>query len=102
MNSEQEGPKQSVSLDIPDGVTQSITKIEDYLKKLMMWGRIILVGFLALAVVAILIYNFFAPSDKDVSPTVLNKLLKAINAEGLIDIPPIINQTEWGTTPPSS
>ena len=58
MNSEQEVPIQSVSVDIPDGVTQSITKIEDYLKKMIMWGRIILVGFLALVVVAILIYNF--------------------------------------------
>ena len=33
MNSEQELPKQSVSLDIPDGVTHSITKIEDYFKE---------------------------------------------------------------------
>ena len=90
----------SVSIDIPDGVTTSITKIEDYLKKLLMWGRILLVSFLGLALFTILIYNFFAPSEKDVSPKVINNLLHALNAQGLIDIPPIVleNQTEWGTT----
>jgi len=95
----------SVSIDMPDGVTHSITKIEDYLKKLLMWGRILLVSVLGLAVFAILVYNFFAPSEKDVSPKVIQNLLHALNAQGLIDIPPIVlfeNQTEWGTTSPTN
>ena len=94
----------SVSLDIPDGVTQSITKIEDYLKKIFFWGRILLVSILALYLFGILIYNFFGPNEKDVSQKTINTILKVLNAEGLsIDTPPRVdNLTEWEMTPKSN
>ena len=82
------------TMDEVDGVTEKVTKIEEYLRQLIVWGRTLLIAILAISLIAILIYNFFAPAEKDVSSTVINKLLSALNQEIPIDfIPKIRNQT---------
>lgn len=65
-------------IDQLDGIQKSVSDIEEYLRKAVMWGRIIIIAVLALSLILILIYNFFAPSEKDVSQDVIDRLLKTI------------------------
>jgi len=91
----------SVKVDMPDGVVQSMSHIENYLRKLFLWGRILLVCIITLSLFGIFIYNFFSPEEKDISQNTINKLLKIVNAESLaIDQPPrVTNSSEWTATP---
>ena len=69
-------------LDQIDGIQHSVSEIEEYLRKAVVWGRIIIIGFLSLSLVVIIIYNFFSPPEKDVSQEVIDRLLKTIAGAG--------------------
>jgi len=90
-----------VKQDLPDGLATSMSHIEEYLKKLFLWCRILLVCIVTLSLFGIFIYNFFSPTEKDISQNTINKLLQLVNAESLaIDNPPRVpNASEWTPTP---
>ena len=87
--------------DLSDGLVRSMSHIEDYLRKLFLWCRILLVCIVTLSLFGIFIYNFFSPTEKDISQNTINKLLQIVNAESLaIDNPPrVTNSSEWMATP---
>ena len=61
------------------GIKEQVGKVEEYLKTLMIWVRIFMVTLIVISLIGIVIYNFFAPSDMDVSQQVINNLLTALN-----------------------
>ena len=67
-------------MDQVDGIREHIGKLEQYLKNLLIWLRVLVVCLVVISLIAIVVYNFFAPPEKDVSPEVINKLLGALNA----------------------
>ena len=83
--------------DAPDGVTETVSEMAHYLKQIVEWGKTVLMSIIALSLICILIYNFFAPSEKDVSQQTINKLLSALNENPLpIDFTPKLrNLSEW-------
>ena len=66
-------------MDHVAGIRQHIGKLEEYLKNLMVWLRILMVCLIMVSLIGIIVYNFFAPPEKDVSPVVINKLLGTLN-----------------------
>ena len=81
-------------MDQIDGIKEQVGKVEEYLKTLMVWVRIFMVSLIVISLIGIVVYNFFAPSDKDVSQQVINNLLTALNgAEFQGVLAPISNTT---------
>ena len=66
-------------MDQIDGIKEQVGKVEEYLKTLMIWVRIFMVSLIVISLIGIVVYNFFAPSDMDVSQQVINNLLTAFN-----------------------
>ena len=58
-----------------------MAKVDGYLKQLVLWVRILIVTILMLSLVSIAVWNFFAPTHKDVSDRVFDKLIGALNSE---------------------
>ena len=52
--------------DVPDGMKAIVTKMDSYLKQLLIWIRILVVRIISIILVDIMVYNFFAPSEKEV------------------------------------
>ena len=85
-------------MDQIDGIKEQVGKVEDYLKTLMVWVRIFMVSLIVLSLIGIVVYNFFAPSDKDVSQQVINNPLTALNgAEFQAVLAPISNSNTTST-----
>ena len=79
-------------MDQIDGIKEQVGKVEEYLKTLIVWVRIFMVSLIVISLIGIVVYNFFAPSDKDVSQQVINNLLTALNgAEFQAVLAPISN-----------
>ena len=103
---EEESRERAVGRDEVDGFRIDVSKLERYLKQLILWIRILITAILVLSLVTIVVWNFFAPSNKDVSDRVRDKLLNAINSEniaGLVaerDMEHIITIPHTGTSPP--
>ena len=72
-----------VGRDELDGFHLDMTKVEGYLKKLVLWVRILIMTILVLSLVSIAVWNFFAPAHKDVSDRVIDKLIGALNSENI-------------------
>ena len=60
--------------------------MEGYLKQLILWIRILITAILVLSLVTIVVWNFFAPTNKGVSDRVKDKLLNAINYENIVGL----------------
>ena len=80
---EEESRERAVGRDEVDGFRIDVSKVEGYLKQLILWIRILITAFLVLSLVTIVVWNFFAPTSKDVSDRVIDKLLNAINSENI-------------------
>ena len=77
-----------------DGIQKSVSEIEEFLKKVVMWGRIVIIAVLALSLILILIFNFFAPTEKDVSQEVIDRLLNTLTGAESHSLP--LNLTNSG------
>ena len=72
-----------VARDEVDGIQLDMPKIEGYLKRLVLWIRILIMTVLVISFVSIGVLNFFAPASKDVSERVILKLLNAVNSQNI-------------------
>jgi len=72
-------------IDQVDGVREDVNKLEGYLKATIYWARILILAFVTLSLVAVLIYNFFAPKEKDVPDHIIEALRSAFNLGVMID-----------------
>ena len=68
-----------VGRDLVDGFRLDVASVEVYLKKLIIWIRILVIVVLVLSLGTIFVWNFFAPTSKDVSDRVIVKLLNALD-----------------------
>ena len=57
--------------------------MEVYLKQIILWIRVLMVSVLVLTLGTVMLWNFFAPTTKDVSDRVINNLLHVINSENI-------------------
>ena len=62
--------ERAVGRDEPVGCRLNWTKVEVYLKKLILWIRILILFVLVLSLVTIVVWNCIAPTSKDVSDRV--------------------------------
>ena len=69
--------------DDGDRLRIDVTKLELYLKQLILWIRILISVVLVLSLVTIVVWNFDAPTSKDVSDRGIEKVLKAVNTENI-------------------
>ena len=60
-----------------------MTKVNVYLKQIILWIRVLILSLLVLTLGTVMLWNFFAPTTKDVSDRVINNLLHAINSENI-------------------
>ena len=60
-----------------------MSKIEGYLKKLVLWMRILIKTVLVITLVSIAVWNFFAPPRKGASERVKDKFLNELNSENI-------------------
>ena len=65
--------ERAIGRDEVDGLRVDLTKVEEYLKKLILWIRIMITVVLVFSLVTLIVWNFFAPSIKDVSERVIQK-----------------------------
>ena len=70
---EEESRERAVRTDEVDGFRIDVSKVEGYLKQLILWIRILITAILVLSLVTIVVWNFFGPSNKDVSGRVIDK-----------------------------
>ena len=67
-----------VGRDEVDGIHLDMSKIEGYLKQLVLWIEILIMTVLVITLVYIAVWNFFAPTSKNVSERVIDKVLSAL------------------------
>ena len=84
-------------MDQINGIKEQVGKVEEYLKTLMIWVRIFMVSLIVISLIGIVVYNFFAPSDKDVSQQVINNLLTALNGAEFQAVLASVNTTSTPT-----
>ena len=60
-----------------------VGKVEVYLKQLIIGIRCLMVFILVLTLGTVMLWNFFAPTTKDVSDRVITNLLNAINSQNI-------------------
>ena len=80
---EEEIRERAVGRDEVNGFRIDVTKVEGYLKQLILWIRILITATLVLCRVTIVVWNFFAPTNNDVSDRVITNLLNAINSQNI-------------------
>jgi len=68
-----------------DGVKEQMHKLEEFLRKSLEWARYLMAFFLVSVLVIVLVYNAFAPKEKDVPDHVIEALRKGLNLATLID-----------------
>ena len=81
-----------------DGIREHVGKLEEYLKKLVVWIRVLIVCVIAISLFGIVVYNYFAPPEKDISQQVINKLLGALNGPEFQAILATLNSTTGAQT----
>ena len=86
-------------MDQIDGIKEQVGKVAEYLKTLMVWVRIFMVSLIVLSLIGIVVYNFFAPSDKDVSQQVINNLLTALKGAEFQGVLAPISNSNTTTNP---
>ena len=75
----EESNERALGRDEVDGFRIDVTKVNVYLKQIILWVRVLIVTVLILTLGMVLLWNFFAPTTNDVSDRVNNNLLHAIN-----------------------
>ena len=60
-----------------------VTKVNVYLKQIILWVRVLIVTVLILTLGTVMLWNFFARTTKDVSDRVITNLLNAINSQNI-------------------
>ena len=65
----------------------------------MIWVRIFMVSLIVISLFGIVVYNFFAPSDKVVSQKVINNLLTALNGAEFQGVLAPISNSNTTTNP---
>ena len=75
--------ERALGRDEVDGFRLDVTKVNVYLKQIILWARVLIVSVLVLTLGTVMLWNFFGPTRKDVSDRVSNNLLHAINAENI-------------------
>ena len=61
--------------DEVDGFRLDVTKVNVYLKQIILWVRVLIVSVLVLTLGTVMLWNFFAPTSKDVSDRVITKVI---------------------------
>ena len=75
--------ERAVGRDDVDGFRLDVTKVNVYLKQMILWDRVLIVTVLILTLGTVMLWNFFAPTTKDVSDRVITNLLNAINSQNI-------------------
>ena len=60
-----------------------VTKVNVYLKQIILWVRVLIVSVLVLTLGTVMLWNFFAPTTKDVSDRGSTNLVNAINSQNI-------------------
>ena len=63
----------------------------------MIWVWIFMVSLIVISLIGFVVYNFFAPADKDVSQQVINNLLTALNGAEFEAVLASVNTTSTPT-----
>ena len=101
---EEEIQEQVVGRVMVDGFRIDSPNVDIYLKKLIVWIRVLLTVVLVLSLRTILIWNVFGSKNKDVSDRVIVKLLNALDTEyraGLIFLVEPDRLSSTSTIPPN-
>ena len=95
---EEEEEEEEVSETAVRSHLKRFRDMEATMKHIMEWLRIVIVCGVALGIVCILIYNFFASAEKDIPDEVMNKLYKFMEVQAAGPAIGAITQTEsWRT-----
>lgn len=90
--------KDSTDAQVTEPKQSCLHQIKDKIKEGLDWIRIIVLSIIAIALVLGLIYNFFAPQEKDLPPQFFSKLYKLIEEQGdgtLVQLIHPIDSVEW-------
>ena len=79
----EESHERALGSDEVDGFRIDVTKVNVYLKQIIMWVRVLIATVLILTLATVMLWNFFAPTTKDVSDRVITTLLNAINSQNI-------------------
>ena len=60
-----------------------MAKVDVYLKQIILLVRVLIVCVLVLTLGSVMLWNFFAPTTKDVSDRMNTNLLNAINSQNI-------------------
>ena len=77
-----------------------MTKVEVYLKQIILWIRVLIVSVLVLTLGTVMLWNFFAPTTKHVFDRVRNNRLNEINSENIGDLLAEERLSSSSTIPP--
>ena len=61
-----------------DGVRETVDKMQEYLREAIKWIRILIITIICICLVGVLVYNFFAPKEKDVPDHIIAALRNAL------------------------
>ena len=79
----EESLERALGRDEVDGFRIYVSKVNVYLKQIILWVRVLIVTVLILTLGTVMLWNFFAPTTKDVSERVINNMVHAINSENI-------------------
>ena len=79
----EEGHERVLGRDEVDGFRLDVAKVDVYLKQIILWVRVLIVSVLVLTLGTVMLWNFFAPTTKDVSDRVSTNLLNEINSQNI-------------------
>ena len=68
-----------------DGVKAELHRLEEFLRKSLEWTRYLMAFFLVGVLFIVLVYNVFAPKEKDVPDHIIEAIRKEVNLASLID-----------------
>ena len=66
--------ERALGRDEVDGFRLDMAKVEVYFKQIILWIRVLMLSVLVLTLGTVMLWNFFAPTRKDVSDRVGNNL----------------------------
>ena len=75
--------ERALGRDEVDGFRIDVTKVNVYLKQIILWVRVLIATVLILTLGTVMLWNFFAPTTKDVSHRVINNILNALNSQNI-------------------
>ena len=75
-----------------------MTKVDGYLKKLVLWIGIMIRTFLLISLASIAVWNFFADHHKDLKERVIDNLLTTLSSEKLAGLVVELESGRYCTT----